>query len=355
MKYVSPAKDESWAEQAAGFVNPGGLLVSLHTPGVGEGTAELHVFDSLDRHTGPDGGGGFEEGIPESAFQRDEDGAQHVAIHNDTGERFTIQILAVAAGPVNLAVTEVTGTIPAETARAFHGVALEGGATAQLETGAASDHILRVDNDGDGVFETEEEADTLFIDSDSDGLPDAWEAAFGTEVAVPDASGDPDEDGSTNFDEYREGTDPLDADTDGDGILDDIDLCPGHDDRADSDGDGVADGCDQPPVISNVQVYVPEDGATTATVTWDTDREADSFVRLGTESGSYPDRWEDGTLEMVHQMGLTGLDPGQMYTYRVGGTDIGGNTVESAEYTFTTSYLGPPYAVYLPTVLRNAP
>lgn len=34
------------------------------------------------------------------------------------------------------------------------------------------------------------------------------------------------------------------VDTDGDGVLDSEDICPGFDDTADSDGDGVPDGCD---------------------------------------------------------------------------------------------------------------
>ncbi len=33
-------------------------------------------------------------------------------------------------------------------------------------------------------------------------------------------------------------------DSDGDGVCDPLDICPGHDDNADSDGDGIPDGCD---------------------------------------------------------------------------------------------------------------
>jgi len=36
------------------------------------------------------------------------------------------------------------------------------------------------------------------------------------------------------------------SDGDGDGVCDDQDVCPGHDDNVDSDGDGVPDGCDCP-------------------------------------------------------------------------------------------------------------
>lgn len=66
-----------------------------------------------------------------------------------------------------------------------------------------------------------------FLDTDSDGLPDSWELANGlnhlddgsTNVANG-ASGDPDDDGLANIDEYALGGDPQDPDTDDDGYLD---------------------------------------------------------------------------------------------------------------------------------------
>jgi hypothetical protein len=50
------------------------------------------------------------------------------------------------------------------------------------------------------------------VDSDNDGLPDAWELANGLDPAVPgDALLDPDNDGRTSLDEWRAGTNPRDA------------------------------------------------------------------------------------------------------------------------------------------------
>ncbi len=46
-------------------------------------------------------------------------------------------------------------------------------------------------------------------DSDSDGLPDAWELAHGTDPSTPDAHLDPDNDGRTNLEEYNAGTNPI--------------------------------------------------------------------------------------------------------------------------------------------------
>ncbi len=44
------------------------------------------------------------------------------------------------------------------------------------------------------------------------------------------------------------------ADEDGDGMSDDIDSCPGFDEREDGDGDTIADGCDRCPRGVNPQV-----------------------------------------------------------------------------------------------------
>ncbi|MAK77837.1 MAG: hypothetical protein CL992_00945, partial [Euryarchaeota archaeon] len=124
---------------------------------------------------------------------------------------------------------------------------------------------MPLDTDGDW------DCDTIDDDDDDDGVLDV-DDDFPLD---PDEDTDTDDDGKGNnmdadddgdtWPDVRElncGTDPLDSsdvpvdldgdgmcdvvlsDTDGDGVVDDQDLCEGHDDAVDIDGDGTPDGCD---------------------------------------------------------------------------------------------------------------
>ena len=79
------------------------------------------------------------------------------------------------------------------------------------------------------------------LDGDDDGIPDDDEIDLGTDPLDPDTDGDGIDDGEELFDL---GTDPTDSDTDGDG-LDDGDEVAIHQTNpieADTDGDGLSDG-----------------------------------------------------------------------------------------------------------------
>jgi len=62
-----------------------------------------------------------------------------------------------------------------------------------------------IDSDGDGIGNNGD------LDDDNDGMPDEWEAQYGLNPLVNDASGDLDGDGISNIDEYSAGTNPTQA------------------------------------------------------------------------------------------------------------------------------------------------
>lgn len=67
-------------------------------------------------------------------------------------------------------------------------------------------------------------------DSDKDGIPDEWEIIHGLNPNdVTDAQKDTDGDGLTNLEEYRAGANPLNPDSNGDGIPDGLQLSLGRD------------------------------------------------------------------------------------------------------------------------------
>lgn len=92
-------------------------------------------------------------------------------------------------------------------------------------------------------------------DTDGDGMPDWWELSSRLRADLAsDAALDPDADGLTNLQEYQRRTNPRLADTDGDGLKDNIETNTGTYVSAtntgtnpllpDTDGDGLTDGAE---------------------------------------------------------------------------------------------------------------
>ncbi len=101
------------------------------------------------------------------------------------------------------------------------------------------------DPDSDGLTNAQELAagtDPRDADSDNDGLPDGWEVGHSLDpldgTGVNGASGDPDGDTLTNAQELTLGTNPRNADTDGDGTPDNQE---GNTGAPDTDMDGIPD------------------------------------------------------------------------------------------------------------------
>jgi hypothetical protein len=96
------------------------------------------------------------------------------------------------------------------------------------KTGYAPSEVRSIDYrdpDQDGLTTDEENAlgtDPLAADTNGDGIPDANALAAGLSATNPDMDGD----GVSNAAERSQGTNPLRADTDGDGVSDGVDAFP---------------------------------------------------------------------------------------------------------------------------------
>src|SRR5262245_795355 len=73
-----------------------------------------------------------------------------------------------------------------------------------------------------------------------------------------------------------------------------------------------------------------------ATITWSTNRAADSLVEYGVTTG-YGNMVSLKTLDASHQLTLVGLTPETLYHYRVKSKDEAGNLSTSGDLTFTTA------------------
>ncbi|MGK0186675.1 MAG: hypothetical protein ACI9R3_002458 [Verrucomicrobiales bacterium] len=98
--------------------------------------------------------------------------------------------------------------------------------------------------------------DPGFVDTDLDGMDDAWETRNELDVGEDDSAQDPDNDGLTNLQEFLVKSFPKVADTDEDGLKDGVETKTGvyvdendtgtHPLRPDTDGDGLLDGVENP-------------------------------------------------------------------------------------------------------------
>ncbi|MBP7275109.1 MAG: S8 family serine peptidase [Kiritimatiellae bacterium] len=98
--------------------------------------------------------------------------------------------------------------------------------------GGAVDAVQIIDLVALFPYASEDPTGTLTEDSDGDGIPDWWELFHFGDLLTASEMTDADEDGVSDKNEQRLGTDPNNPDTDGDGILDG---------QEDSDGDGLTD------------------------------------------------------------------------------------------------------------------
>lgn len=89
-----------------------------------------------------------------------------------------------------------------------------------------------------------------------------------------------------------------------------------------------------PPFITNVQASSV--GITSATITWGTNKNADSQVEYGTTTAYGTSTPVDPTAVVNHTVALGSLTQATTYHYRVKSTDAAGNQAVSGDFTFTT-------------------
>ncbi|HEY9432819.1 MAG TPA: Ig-like domain-containing protein [Blastocatellia bacterium] len=89
------------------------------------------------------------------------------------------------------------------------------------------------------------------------------------------------------------------------------------------------------PVISNVAAVVIN--PTSATITWTTNENSDSQVEYGTTQAYGQSTTLNPALVTSHSQGLSGLNPGTQYHYRVKSKDAAGNLAMSGDSTFTAA------------------
>jgi hypothetical protein len=86
------------------------------------------------------------------------------------------------------------------------------------------------------------------------------------------------------------------------------------------------------PVLSNIATSTAR---TSATITWQTDEDADSSIAYGT-STSYGLTSSNSTTTKIHAIILSDLLPSTLYHFLVNSIDTNTNSATSSDYTFTT-------------------
>jgi hypothetical protein len=91
---------------------------------------------------------------------------------------------------------------------------------------------------------------------------------------------------------------------------------------------------DDPPEITNVRIATSTNNS--VTITWVTDKSADSIVNFGKQP-HYGIMRDPGTDKTLHSVTLDDLDASTIYHYRVSSADELGNQAVSGDFVFTTS------------------
>ena len=89
-------------------------------------------------------------------------------------------------------------------------------------------------------------------------------------------------------------------------------------------------------VLATASVAASSVAATSAVITWQTNKPSDQQVHYGATTAYGASTSLDSTLSLTHSQTLTNLQPQTTYHFRVKSRDEGGSTAQSADYTFVT-------------------
>lgn len=132
-------------------VGPDDLGVALGSP------AKLHLYDRRGRHVGPNLAGGVDLDIPGARyFTNPETGQQFIVIpHADLGDKYTVQVEGTGSGDFDLNLFYTDRRRRQAIRLAYDDVPLNPDTVAELAVRADDPHTLRVDDDGNGIFDQE--------------------------------------------------------------------------------------------------------------------------------------------------------------------------------------------------------
>lgn len=112
-----------------------------------------------------------------------------------------------------------------------------------------------------------------------------------------------------------------------------------------------------PPIITNGPT-VSDIQTNSVTISWRTNKAANSIVLIGESSGIYSIQFGqiDQAIYTDHQVQVSQLKKGATYFYQVRSSDVSGNLAQSAESTFTTDPgdVTAPRLVSGPTITQNS-
>jgi hypothetical protein len=194
---------------------------------------------------------------------------------------------------------------------------------AEITTYRTDPLVADTDNDGlsDGSEVNVYRTEPLVADTDNDGLQDGWEVNYNLNPLENDASGDIDNDGLNNLQEYERGTVPNNPDTDSDNLW---------------DGEEVAIWGTDPLSISPQPsiTVVPNKTGISAILYFETENIISCKVKYGTDANYGSERSEvrAGTEHLIIFPDLT---PNLEYRYTIGAS-YEGRDIYSRERTFTS-------------------